>query len=370
MESVQCVVAGAGVVGLAIARALGEAGQEVLLLEKANAFGTGISSRNSEVIHAGIYYAAGTLMAKFCVAGRRALYAYCGSRPMPFRQCGKLIVAASVEELPQLHAIAAHARNNGVEDIAILTKKEAARFEPSLACEGALLLASTGIIDSHAYMLSLLADAEAAGASLATNSPLLAAKAVDKGFEILAGGGDAYAFRCTTLINAAGLDAPAVAASIEGLDMRHIPVPYYAKGSYFALTGRAPFSRLIYPVPVPGGLGVHLTLDLAGRARFGPDIEWVAERDYNVDTRRAEGFYAAIRRYWPGLADGALSADYAGIRPKIVPPSVAKQDFRIDGPEVHNVPGLINLFGIEFPGLTASLAIADHVKNIATRALQ
>jgi L-2-hydroxyglutarate oxidase LhgO len=366
MESVDCVVAGAGVVGLAIARALAQAGWEVLLLERAAAFGTGISSRNSEVIHAGIYYEPGSLMARFCAGGRRALYAYCESRAIPHRACGKLIVAVSEADVHKLGEIASRARENGVEDIAILTKGEAEKLEPALVCEGALLSPSTGILDSHAYMLSLLADAEAAGAVFSPNSPLLGARLAGKGLVIRAGSGDeCLEIECRLLVNAAGLDAPALAARILGLAAAHVPAAYYAKGNYFTLAGKSPFSRLIYPVPVPGGLGVHLTLDLAGQARFGPDVEWVEAADYCVDPGRAASFYGAIRRYWPGLADGALQPGYAGIRPKIVSPAAAKQDFRIDGPERHGVPGLINLFGIESPGLTASLAIAEYVAGLA-----
>lgn len=365
MESVECAIVGAGAVGLAIARALSQAGREVLLLESANTFGTGTSSRNSEVIHAGIYYERGSLMARLCVSGRKALNAYCEARAIPHRACGKLIVAASDSDVEKLGQIADRARGNGVMDISFLTKQDAEKLEPALFCEGALLSPSTGILDSHAYMLSLLADAEAAGAIFSLRSPVLSARRVGKGFILSIGGSEPSEIECRLLVNAAGLDAPAVAASVAGLAATHVPVPYYAKGNYFALAGRSPFSRLIYPVPVPGGLGVHLTLDLGGSARFGPDVEWVETIDYTVDPRRAEGFYGAIRRYWPGIPDGCLVPAYAGIRPKIVPPSVSKQDFRIDGPERHSVPGLINLFGIESPGLTASLAIGEYVTAMA-----
>lgn len=361
MESVECVVAGAGAVGLAIARSLSQAGREVLVLERANTFGTETSSRNSEVIHAGIYYEPGSLMARLCVAGREALYAYCESRAIPYRACGKLIVAASGDEIQKLGEIDGRARGNGVTDISFLTKEEAAKLEPALLCEGALYSPSTGIFDSHAYMLSLLADAEASGAIFSPRSPLLSARPAGKGLILRAGGDDELEIQCRVLVNATGLNAPAVAASIEGLCAKHVPISYYAKGTYFTLAGRSPFGRLIYPVPVPGGLGVHLTLDLAGSARFGPDVEWVEKADYTVDPRRAEAFYGAIRRYWPDLPDGSLVPGYAGIRPKIVPQSAPKQDFRIDGPERHSIPGLINLFGIESPGLTASLAIGEYV---------
>lgn len=361
MESVECAVVGAGVVGLAIARSLSQAGREVVVLERAHTFGTATSSRNSEVIHAGIYYEPGSLMARLCVAGRKALYAYCESRAIPHSACGKLIVAASGDDTQKLGEIASRARGNGVTDVSFLTREEATKLEPALHCEGALLSPSTGILDSHAYMLSLLADAEAAGAIFSPRTSLLSARPAAKGLLLRAGGDDELEIHCRVLVNAAGLDAPAVAARIEGLAAEHVPVSYYAKGNYFTLAGRSPFSRLIYPVPVPGGLGVHLTLDLGGCARFGPDVEWVEKIDYTVDPRRVEGFYGAIRRYWPDLPDGSLVPGYAGMRPKIVPPSAPKQDFRIDGPERHNVPGLINLFGIESPGLTASLAIGEYV---------
>jgi L-2-hydroxyglutarate oxidase LhgO len=367
MESVECVVAGAGVVGLAIARALAEAGREVLLLERGPTFGTGTSSRSSEVIHAGIYYEPGSLMARFCVAGRKALYAYCAARGLPHRACGKLIVATSAEEVPRLSDYAERARGNGVTDLAWLSKAEAMALEPELRCEGALLSPSTGIIDSHSYMLALLGDAEAAGAVFAPNSPLLAARPSGKGLLVRAGlEGESMELECRLLVNAAGLDAPGLARKIEGLDASHVPPVYFSKGNYFTLAGKAPFSRLVYPLPVPGGIGIHLTLDMGGQARFGPDVEPVDGIGYTVDSARAGAFYGAIRRYWPGLADGALQPGYAGIRPKIVPPA-QKQDFRIDGPERHGVAGLINLFGIESPGLTSSLAIAEYVRSIAAK---
>ncbi|WP_331372032.1 NAD(P)/FAD-dependent oxidoreductase [Sinorhizobium chiapasense] len=365
MDELDCVVAGAGVVGLAVGRALALAGREVLILEAADAIGTETSSRNSEVIHAGIYYSAGSLMARFCVAGRKALYGYCRERGLPHRNCGKLIVATSAEELKRLPEIAARAAANGVADIRQISAAEAKELEPSLSTTGALLSPSTGIIDGHAYMLSLLGDAESAGAVLALKSPVVRAKAVATGFEIETGGDDPLTFRCRLFVNAAGLHAPALANAIEGVPRHLVPAAYYAKGSYFALTGRTPFSRLIYPVPVKGGLGIHLTLDMAGRARFGPDIEWIDRVDYEVDPERAALFYQRIRRYYPDLKDGALAPAYSGIRPKIVPPEIAGQDFHIQGPHSHGVPGLINLFGIESPGLTSSLALADYVCDMA-----
>ncbi|QLL62957.1 NAD(P)/FAD-dependent oxidoreductase [Sinorhizobium mexicanum] len=367
LDELDCVVAGAGVVGLAVARALALAGREVLILEAADAIGTETSSRNSEVIHAGIYYPADSLMARFCVAGRKALYAYCRERGLPHRNCGKLIVATSAEELRRLPEIAAKAAANGVADIRQISAAEARELEPSLSTTGALLSPSTGIIDSHAYMLSLLGDAESAGALLALKSPVVRVRADDAGFEIDTGGDDPLTFRSRLFVNAAGLHAPALANALEGVPRHLVPPAYYAKGSYFSLTGRTPFSRLIYPVPVKGGLGIHLTLDMAGRVRFGPDIEWIDQVDYQVDPERAVLFYQGIRRYYPDLKEGALAPAYSGIRPKIVPPEIANQDFCIQGPESHGVPGLINLFGIESPGLTSSLALADHVCRMAVQ---
>ncbi len=365
VETVECVVIGAGVVGLAVARALALSGREVILLEAADAIGTETSSRNSEVIHAGIYYPAGSLMARFCVAGKWAMYAYCQERGIAHSNCGKLIVATSEEEARALGGIKARAAANGVPDLRELSAEEARALEPELVCTRALLSPSTGIVDSHAFMLSLLGDAESAGCVAVFRSPVTGARAGSDGITIDVGGDEAMRLGCRLLVNAAGLQAPAVARHIDGMPPDRVPTPYFAKGSYFTLQGRAPFSRLIYPVPVAGGLGVHLTIDLGGQARFGPDVEWVDTLDYTVDPHRSDGFYDAVRRYWPGLRDGALMPGYAGIRPKIVPPEVARQDFVIQGPQTHGVRGLINLFGIESPGLTASLAIADHVLEVA-----
>jgi len=366
VDQVECVVVGAGVVGLAVARALAQAGREVLVLDAAEGIGTETSSRNSEVIHAGIYYPAGSLMARFCVAGRRALYAFCAEHGVPHRNCGKLIVATSATEDASLAGIQARAEANGVEGMRVLAAAEARALEPNLACTSALLSPATGIIDSHAYMLALQGAAEAAGAMVVLLSPVRAARAVDGGLELEVGGADPTRLRCRLLVNAAGLHAPALAQRIAGMPQDLVPTAYYAKGNYFTLTGRSPFSRLIYPVPVPGGLGVHLTIDLGGQARFGPDVEWVAGLDYTVDPRRADQFYAAVRRYWPDLSDGALQPGYAGIRPKITPPGAPGQDFVVQGPQTHGVAGLVNLFGIESPGLTASLALAAHVQELAT----
>jgi L-2-hydroxyglutarate oxidase LhgO len=316
MDKVDCVVIGAGVIGLAVARRLAQAGREVIVLEAAEGIGTVTSSRNSEVIHAGIYYRAGSLMAQMCVSGKHALYRYCRDHGIPHRNCGKLIVATTPQETEKLQSIRAHAEANGVDDMQLLTGEAARALEPAL-------------------------------------------------IEIETGGEAPMTLACNLLVNAAGLGAPAVARSIEGIPVELIPAAYLAKGNYFSCSARAPFSRLIYPVPEPGGLGVHLTLDMAGQARFGPDVEWVESIDYTVDPARADRFYPAIRKYWPTLPDGALMPSYSGIRPKIVPPAVATQDFLIQGPRDHGVPGLINLFGIESPGLTSSLAIADHVGGLA-----
>jgi L-2-hydroxyglutarate oxidase LhgO len=368
MEDYDCVVAGAGVVGLAVARALALAGREVLVLDAAEAIGTETSSRNSEVIHAGIYYAAGSLMAKACVAGRHMLYAYCAERGLPHANCGKLIVATDAAEAEKLTGIQARAAANGVTDLRLQTQAEALALEPALACTAALHSPSTGIIDSHAYMLSLQGDTENAGGIFVFHAPVEGGRCSADGIELLVGGADPMTLRARTFINSAGLHAPKLARGLAGMPRQLVPKEYYAKGNYFSLTGRSPFSRLIYPVPVPGGLGTHLTIDLGGQARFGPDVEWVETLDYDVDPRRGEGFYAAIRRYWPALKDGALAPGYAGIRPKIVPPGAPAQDFTIMGPASHGVPGLVHLFGIESPGLTASLALAGHVADIVADA--
>ena len=365
MDQVECVVIGAGVIGLAIARRLAMAGREVVVIEAAEGIGTVTSSRNSEVIHAGIYYPSGSLMARMCVSGRQALYAYCRDHGIPHRNCGKLIVATTEAETGKLQAIKAHAEANGVDDLQPLGGDDARQLEPALNCCAALLSPSTGIIDSHALMLALRGDAEAAGAAFAFHAPLLQGKVHADRIELGVGGDTPLNLECRLLINAGGLAATTIARSIDGMPIERIPPAYLAKGNYFSCSARSPFSRLIYPVPEPGGLGVHLTLDLAGQARFGPDVEWIDSIDYTVDPARADRFYPAIRRYWPSLPDGALMPSYAGIRPKIVPPAVAVQDFNIQGPRDHGVSGLVNLFGIESPGLTSCLAIADHVVALA-----
>ncbi len=361
MDEIDCVVVGAGVVGLAAARALAQAGREVLVLDAAEGIGTETSSRNSEVIHAGIYYPAGSLMAYACVAGKHLLYAYCRERGLPHAACGKLIVTTDDEEAGRLLAIQARAAANGVPDLRLLPRAEALAMEPALACTAALHSPSTGIIDSHAFMLSLQGDAEAAGGVFVFHSPVRSGRVTNRGIEIEVGGAEPMRLLVRTLVNSGGLHAPALARSIAGMPPAQVPPTHYAKGNYFTLTGKNPFSRLIYPVPVPGGLGTHLTIDLGGQARFGPDVEWVDSIDYTVDPRRSAGFTAAIRRYWPGLPDGALAPGYSGIRPKTVPRGAPAQDFVVQGPREHGVPGLVNLFGIESPGLTASLALAALV---------
>jgi L-2-hydroxyglutarate oxidase LhgO len=357
VDRVDAVVVGAGLIGLAVARALALAGREVVILEAEDAIGTHTSSRNSEVIHAGIYYPKGSLKARACVAGRERLYAYCAERGVPHRRCGKLIVAADAAQLPELEGILARAHANGVTDVVRIGTAEVHGMEPGIACVAALHSPSTGIIDSHALMLAYLGDAENAGAMLALKSPLEGVTVRADGFEVRVAGADPVLAR--TLVNAAGLRAPSLARRIEGYPAAKAPPEHYAKGNYYTLARRAPFSRLVYPVPEPGGLGVHVTLDLGGRARFGPDVEWVESIDYRVDPARAERFYAAIRRYWPALPDGALEPGYAGIRPKISARGEPAADFVVQGPREHGVPNLVQLFGIESPGLTASLALAD-----------
>ncbi len=363
MEHVDCVVVGAGVVGLAVARALAQAGREVLLLEAESAIGTQTSARNSEVIHAGIYYKPSSLKARLCVRGKALLYAYCAERGVAHQACGKLIVATSLAQAAALQDLEARAQANGVYDLVRLTQKQAQALEPALACVAALHSPSTGIIDSHALMLSLWADFEAAGGVLALNSPLAHADIASNTINLIAT--DGTHLRARSVVNAAGLHAPALATRFGGLHRLQVPTPYYAKGSYFSLAGRSPFSHLIYPVPEAAGLGVHLTLDLGGQARFGPDVQWVdSPDDLQVDPQRGDAFYAEVRKYWPALADGALLPAYAGIRPKISGPGEPAADFCIQGPQDHGVAGLVNLFGIESPGLTSCLAIGEHVTGL------
>lgn len=363
MERVDTVVVGAGVVGLAVARALALAGREVWVLERAEAVGTGTSSRNSEVIHAGLYYPAGSLKARLCVQGRAQLYAYCAARGVAHERCGKLIVATSAAQEPQLQDIARRAQANGVQDLQLLSRAQALAQEPQLECCAALLSPSTGIVDSHGLMLALLGDLEHAGGVLALNSGVDHIACEAAGMRVVAC--DGTELLAEQVVNAAGLGAQALARRCAGLEARFVSPSYYAKGNYFTLGGRSPFRHLIYPVPEAAGLGIHLTLDLGHQARFGPDVQWVdAPDDLQVDPARAQAFYAGVRPYWPGLPDGALTPGYAGIRPKIHGPTEAAADFMIQGPKAHGVPGLVNLFGIESPGLTSALAIADWVRDL------
>lgn len=356
------VVAGAGVVGLAVARALAIAGNEVIVLEQEKLIGSHTSSRNSEVIHAGIYYPQGSLKAQMCVEGKHKLYGYCEDRGIGYRRCGKLIVATSPAQMEQLADIQSRAAANGVDDLELVSAARVRELEPELTCLGALLSPSTGIVDSHGLMLGYQGELEAHGGAIAFGTSVERVIATSDGFSIVARGNTGETrIEARRFINAAGLYAPALASSIEGLDAEHVPHAYYCKGNYYSLQGRAPFSHLIYPVPEAAGLGVHLTIDLGGQARFGPDTEWVDGIDYVVDPSRADGFYSAIRRYWPGLEDASLVPAYAGVRPKLSAPGEPAADFRVDGPQVHGVPGLVNLFGIESPGLTSSLAIGDVV---------
>jgi L-2-hydroxyglutarate oxidase LhgO len=367
MNDVEVVVAGAGVIGLAIARVLALAGRDVIVLDAADAFGTVTSSRNSEVIHAGIYYPRGSLKARLCVDGRQQLYEYCESRGVPHRRCGKLIVATSMDQLGELEKIKAGAAANGVI-LDQLSAMQAQAMEPQLQCTGALFSPATGIIDSHAYMLALSGEAEQHGATLACRNTVTEARLESDAIVVNVNGAE-NRLRARLLINSAGLGAPALAAKIAGFPQAFVPRAYLAKGNYFMLAGRSPFSRLVYPVPEPGGLGIHLTLDLAGRARFGPDVQWVEEIDYAVERSRGERFYGEIRKYWRALPDGALEPGYAGLRPKISAPGAPNADFRIEGAATHGTAAVINLFGIESPGLTASLAIADEVAALARDAL-
>lgn len=361
MESVDAVVVGAGVVGLAVARALALAGREVWVLEAEEAFGTQTSSRNSEVIHAGIYYPQGSLKARLCVRGKQMLYAYCAARGVAHRRIGKVLVAAEPDEIPVLEGYARKAAANGVT-LEPLTAAEVARLEPAVRAVAGLWSETTGIVDSHGLMLALLGDAEAAGATLAVRTPVERVRVVDGGFEVHAGGDEPIALRCRLLVNAAGLSAQRTARAIEGLDAAHVPPAFYAKGHYFTLAGRSPFSHLVYPMPDHAGLGIHVTLDLGGQCKFGPDVtRWPEAPDYAFEDGLEPKFYAAIRRYWPELPDGALQRGYTGVRPKVSGPKDAAGDFVIQGPEVHGLAGLVNLFGIESPGLTSSLAIAREV---------
>ncbi|NMM44082.1 NAD(P)/FAD-dependent oxidoreductase [Rhodospirillaceae bacterium KN72] len=370
MDHVDCLIIGAGVVGLACAKQMAEQGREVIVVESESAIGTGTSSRNSEVIHAGIYYPEGSLKARLCVEGRRRLYDYCRDRGVPHRQCGKLIVATTAAEDVVLDGILAKAERNGVtgEDaLKPISGAEAMELEPALACTKALISPSTGIVDSHSLMLAYQGDAEAHGAMLAFDTPVAGGKVHEDGTEIRTGGAAALSVKARTVIIAAGLYSQDVVRSLDGFPATAIPDQYFCKGNYFVLSGKSPFSRLIYPVPAKAGLGVHVTIDMQGRTRFGPDTEWIDRPEspdvYRVDPRRGDGFADAIRRYYPDMDPAALSPGYSGIRPKLNPAGAVGDDFRIDGPDAHGVPGLVCLYGIESPGLTASLAIARHVSE-------
>jgi L-2-hydroxyglutarate oxidase LhgO len=361
MESLDCVVIGAGVVGLAIARGLTLRGRDVVVLEAEAGVGRHTSSRNSEVIHAGLYYPKGSLKARLCVSGRDALYAYMTERNVPHRRVGKILVAVREEEIATLERIRQLGEENGVGDLVRLSQADVRSLEPSVAAVRGVFSPSTGILDSQALMRALAGDLTAARGTIALSAPVLSGQVDEHGIELEVGGEDPILARCKTVVNAAGLYAPSVARTLRGLDHRFVPRAYFAKGHYFVLAGASPFKHLVYPMPAPGALGIHVTLDLGGRARFGPDIRWVDEVDYAFDDGRAPAFYDAIRRYYPGLANGNLEPGYVGIRPKIVPEGSPAADFVVQGPEVHGIPGLVNLFGIESPGLTACLAIADEV---------
>ena len=366
MEKIECAVIGAGVVGLACARALAMAGREVIVLERADLIGTETSSRNSEVIHAGIYYGKDTNKARLCVKGRDMMYAYCESHGIGHKRIGKLIVATEQSQIPLLDNIRARAAANGVDNLTFVDADTVAGMEPNVVCHGALLSPSTGLVDSHSLMLSYQGDAEAHGAMIAFKSPVESGEVTPDGIVLRIGGENPMELLCEQVINAAGLYAQPIAKSIFGIPADTIPGSYYARGVYFTLSGgKPPFTRLIYPVPDPaGGLGVHVTIDLGGQVKFGPDVEWIDGIDYTVDPARGERFYDAIRTYWPGLPDGALQPGYAGVRPKTHPKGTHETDFTIQGPDVHGVKGLVNLYGIESPGLTSSLAIAEDVAII------
>lgn len=362
VDTLDCVVVGAGVVGLAIARRLAGAGREVVVLEAADRIGTEISSRNSEVIHAGIYYKPGSLKARLCVEGKAALYRFCREHGVGHRRVGKLLVATAPDQVPALDALRRNAEANGVDDLKALSADEARAIEPELRCAAAVLSPSTGIVDSHGLMAALARDAAAHGATIVLDSPVRGGRASSDGLQLDVGGRDPIRIGARTVINAAGLDAPSLGAAIDGLPPETVPRAYWAKGVYFTLAGRPPpFRMLIYPMPVDAWLGIHVTVDLAGQVRFGPDIDWVEARSYDVDQARAESFYPAVRSYWPALPDGALQPGYAGIRPRIVPKGVPAPDFVIQAQGEHGVQGLVNLYGIESPGLTSCLAIGEYV---------
>ncbi len=361
METVEAIVIGAGVVGLAIARALAQSGREVLILEAESVIGSVTSSRNSGVIHAGIYYKPGSLKARCCVAGRDKLYAYAAERGIPHKKCGKLIVATAPDQVQKLYEWQAIATQNGVTGLRMLSTAEAVAMEPEISCVAALHVPITGIIDVHDYMLNLLGDAETAGAVLAVRSPVTGGEFLGNNFVLEVGGASAMRIGCKLLINAGGLGAQGLAMHLKGLDPSTVPPLVLAKGSYFSLTGHMPFKMLIYPLPVLGSSGLHASCDMGGQVRFGPDIEWIDTIDYRLDGSRAPMFEESVRRYWPGLTPGSLRPDYSGIRPKLTRSSPHDSDFVVQTAQEHHVPGLVNLYGIESPGLTASLALAEHV---------
>ena len=365
-ERVQCVVIGAGVIGLAVARRLALAGREVVVVERADAIGTETSSRNSEVIHAGIYYPRDSLKARLCVAGKHALYDYCATRGVPHQRSGKIIVATDDGQIPELERLKGVAAGNGVADLEWMNPAEVHELEPAVYCVAALWSPSTGIIDSHALMLAYQGEAEAHGAAIALLSPVTGGRIDGNGIVIEVGGRQPMAIRAETVVNAGGLWAQRIASAFAGLPASTIPPSHFAKGNYYTLSGKPPFKRPIYPGPGKAGLGVHVTLDMGGQVKFGPDVEWLDgvdldRLDYGVDPARADRFYDAVRRYYPDLADGAIQPGYSGIRPKIQAPGEEAGDFVLQGPAEHGVAGLVNLYGIESPGLTASLAIADRV---------
>jgi L-2-hydroxyglutarate oxidase LhgO len=364
LEKVDVAVIGAGVVGLAVARALALAGREVVVLEQEKLIGSHTSARNSEVIHAGIYYPKGSLKAKLCVEGKQLLYDYCKARNVSHDNIGKIIVATRDEEVEQLAKIREHASQNGVNDLRPMSAEEVHELEPHVTAVAGLWSPSTGIIDSHSYMSALKADGEARGMNVVLASEVVAGRVRDDGIELSTGGSDPMRVLCKSVVNSAGLWAPLVAQKIEGIPKSTIPGAHFAKGHYFTMAGKSPFKHLVYPVPVPGGLGTHVTLDLAGQVRFGPDVSWLDGVDYSFDTSRADSFYTSIRTYYPALEDGALVPGYTGIRPKLAPAGAPNADFVVQGPREHGVAGLVNLYGIESPGLTASLAIGNIVAGL------
>jgi L-2-hydroxyglutarate oxidase LhgO len=357
----QVLVVGAGVVGLAIARAAAIAGHDVILAEAADAIGTGTSSRNSEVIHAGLYYPTGSKRAYHCPRARRMLYDFCASHGVPHRKCGKLVVATNDNEVKRIEEIFQQSQINGCENVALIDVAAAKRLEPEVACLAAMLSPETGIIDSHRYMLALRGDLEDHGGVVALNTPIERVVQVADGWEVHFGGADPQSITVDAVVNAAGLGAQKLARATEGYPQERVPKLVLAKGNYFAYAGKPVFSRLVYPTPIHGGLGIHVVLDLAGRMRFGPDVEWIEHENYDVNPNRAPAFYQRIRDYWPGLPDNSLVPDYAGIRPKVTGPGEAAMDFLIDTPQEHGVPRLIQLFGIESPGLTSSLSLGEEV---------